>query len=232
MTYGMDIFRVFDALNYMPNLIVGIDAIGNAGGVIEAAISYSGDISNPDKKKYTLKYYTDLAKELVNAGTHILCIKDMAGLLKPEAARILISELRANHPHIPIHVHTHDTSGNGVASMLVCAESGADIVDVAVDSMSGMTSQPSMGAIVAALQRTKYDTKFNLSDISEYSAFWEQTRGLYGPFECTQTLKSGNADVYLNEIPGGQYTNLQFQTYSLGNFCTKYSPIVISSTNN
>lgn len=129
---------------------------------------------------------------------------------------MLVSAIRANHPNVPIHIHTHDTSGAGVASMLACAESGADIVDVAVDSMSGMTSQPSMGAIVASLQGSELDTKLNLSDISDYSAYWEQTRTLYGPFECATTMKSGNADVYMNEIPGGQYTNLQFQAYSLG----------------
>lgn len=128
----------------------------------------------------------------------------------------MITAIRDKHPDIPIHIHTHDTSGAGVASMLACADAGADIVDVAVDSMSGMTSQPSMGAVVASLQGTKLDTGFDLKDVSEYSAYWEQTRTLYAPFECTTTMKSGNADVYLNEIPGGQYTNLQFQAYSLG----------------
>lgn len=129
---------------------------------------------------------------------------------------MLVSAIRANHPNVPIHIHTHDTSGAGVASMLACANAGADVVDVAIDSMSGMTSQPSMGAIVASLQGTDLDTGFNLKDLSEYSAYWEQTRTLYGPFECATTMKSGNADVYMNEIPGGQYTNLQFQAYSLG----------------
>lgn len=130
--------------------------------------------------------------------------------------RLLVSAIRARHPNVPIHIHTHDTSGNGVASMLACAEAGADVVDVAVDSMSGMTSQPSMGAIVAALQDSDLDTGFDLRNISDYSAYWEQTRTLYGPFECATTMKSGNADVYMNEIPGGQYTNLQFQAFSLG----------------
>ncbi|XP_035732054.1 pyruvate carboxylase, mitochondrial-like isoform X1 [Vespa mandarinia] len=213
---GIDVFRVFDSLNYMPNLIIGMDAVGKAGGIIEAAISYTGDVSNPERKKYDLKYYTDLANELVKAGTHVLAIKDMAGLLKPKAATILIDAIRQKNPDVPIHIHTHDTAGVGVASMLACVESGADVVDVAVDSMSGMTSQPSMGAIVASLQGTPNDTNLELNDVSEYSAYWEQTRTLYAPFECTTTMKSGNADVYLNEIPGGQYTNLQFQTYSLG----------------
>ncbi|CAL1680741.1 unnamed protein product [Lasius platythorax] len=213
---GMDIFRVFDSLNYLPNLIVGMEAAGNAGGIVEAAISYTGDVSDPNRTKYNLKYYVDLADELVKAGTHVLAIKDMAGLLKPRAAEILIDAIRQKHPDVPLHIHTHDTAGAGVASMLACAKSGADVVDVAVDSMSGMTSQPSMGAIVASLQGTDIDTKLDLSNVSEYSAYWEQTRTLYAPFECTTTMKSGNADVYLNEIPGGQYTNLQFQAYSLG----------------
>ncbi|XP_023954157.1 pyruvate carboxylase, mitochondrial isoform X4 [Bicyclus anynana] len=213
---GMDVFRVFDSLNYLPNLILGMDAAGKAGGVVEAAISYTGDVSDPSKKKYDLKYYLNLADELVKAGTHVLAIKDMAGLLKPQAAKLLITAIRDKHPSVPIHVHTHDTSGAGVASMLACAEAGADVVDVAVDSMSGMTSQPSMGALVASLQGTPLDTGIPLQTVSEYSAYWEQARTLYGPFECTATMKSGNADVYLNEIPGGQYTNLQFQAFSLG----------------
>ncbi|XP_063364883.1 pyruvate carboxylase, mitochondrial [Cydia amplana] len=213
---GMDIFRVFDSLNYLPNLILGMDAAGKAGGVVEAAISYTGDVSDPNKKKYDLKYYLNLADELVKAGTHVLCIKDMAGLLKPQAAKLLISAIRDKHPDVPIHVHTHDTSGAGVAAMLACAQAGADVVDAAADSMSGMTSQPSMGALVACLMGTDQDTKIPLQKVSEYSAYWEQARTLYGPFECTATMKSGNADVYLNEIPGGQYTNLQFQAFSLG----------------
>jgi len=213
---GMDVFRVFDSLNYLPNLQVGMEAVGNAGGVVEAAISYTGDISDSTKTKYTLAYYTKLADDLLRAGAHVLCIKDMAGLLKPRAATMLVDAIRQKHPHIPIHIHTHDTSGAGVASMINCALAGADVVDLAVDSMSGMTSQPSMGAFVASMQGSDLDTGFNLENISKYSSYWEQTRTLYGPFECTKTMRSGNADVYLHEIPGGQYTNLQFQAYSLG----------------
>lgn len=213
---GMDIFRVFDSLNYVPNMILGMDAAGKAGGVIEAAISYTGDVSDPEKKKYSLKYYLDLADELVKAGTHILGIKDMAGLLKPQAARLLVTALRDKYPDMPIHVHTHDTAGAGVAAMLAAAEAGADVVDVAVDSMSGMTSQPSMGAVVASLERTPLDTGVDLHRVNQYSAYWEQARQLYAPFECTVTMKSGNSDIYINEIPGGQYTNLQFQAFSLG----------------
>jgi len=140
----------------------------------------------------------------------------MAGLLKPRAATILVDAIRQKHPHIPIHIHTHDTSGAGVAAMLNCVAAGADVVDVAVDSMSGMTSQPSMGAFVASLQGSDLDTGLSLDTISKYSAYWEQTRTNYGPFECTKTMRSGNADVFNHEIPGGQYTNLQFQAYSLG----------------
>lgn len=147
-----------------------------------------------------------LSKELVNAGAHILAVKDMAGLLKPKAAKMLISALRDQHPDVPIHIYTHDTSGAGVASMLACAEAGADVIDVAVDSMSGITSQPSMGAVIALLQGTPLDTGISLRNVSEYSAYWEQARMLYAPFEYTSTMKSGNAYpyafVYQNEIPG------------------------------
>ncbi|CAF1472251.1 unnamed protein product [Didymodactylos carnosus] len=214
--YGIDIFRVFDSLNYLPNLKVGMEAVGKANGVIEAAICYTGDVSDPNRKKYDLNYYTKLVDELVKMGTHVLAIKDMAGLLKPRATTLLVDSIRQKHPDLPIHIHTHDTAGTGVANYLAAFEAGADVVDVAVDSMSGMTSQPTMGGLVAALQNTKHDTGVDLLKVNEYSAFWEQTRLLYAPFECTATMKSGNADVYVNEIPGGQYTNLQFQAFSLG----------------
>uniref|UniRef100_H3CEK5 Pyruvate carboxylase n=1 Tax=Tetraodon nigroviridis TaxID=99883 RepID=H3CEK5_TETNG len=154
---GMDIFRVFDSLNYLPNMLLGMEAAGAAGGVVEAAISYTGDVSDPMRQKYSLEYYLKLAEELVRAGTHILCIKDMAGLLKPDA-RLLVNALRDRFPDVPIHVHTHDTAGAGVAAMLACAEAGRDVVDVAVDSMAGMTSQPSMGAMVACTKGTNLDT--------------------------------------------------------------------------
>ncbi|XP_027489193.1 pyruvate carboxylase, mitochondrial-like [Corapipo altera] len=154
----MDIFRVFDALNYVPNLLLGVEAAGNAGAVVEAALSYTGDVADPTRTKYSLQYYLGLARELVAAGTHVLCIKDMAGLLTPEAARLLVGALREQHPEVPLHVHTHDTAGAGVASMLAAAQAGADAVDVAVDAMSGMTSQPSMGALVACTRGTPLDT--------------------------------------------------------------------------
>lgn len=155
---GMDVFRVFDSLNYLPNLLLGMEAVGNAGGVVEAAISYTGDVADPSRTKYSLQYYMGLAEELVRAGTHILCIKDMAGLLKPTACTMLVSSLRDRFPDLPLHIHTHDTSGAGVAAMLACAQAGADVVDVAADAMSGMTSQPSMGALVACTQGTPLET--------------------------------------------------------------------------
>ncbi|XP_078063759.1 pyruvate carboxylase, mitochondrial-like, partial [Mustelus asterias] len=140
----------------------------------------------------------------------------MAGLLKPNSATLLIGALRDRFPDIPLHVHTHDTAGAGVASMLAAAEAGADVVDVAADSMSGMTSQPSMGAIVACSKGTNLDTGIELQNVYDYNEYWEMTRQLYAPFDCTATMKSGNADVYENEIPGGQYTNLHFQAHSMG----------------
>lgn len=214
--HGMDVFRVFDSLNYVPNLLLGMDAVNKAGGIVEAAISYTGDVSDPSKTKYNLKYYCDLADNLIKNGTHILAIKDMAGLLKPKAVTMLIDSIRQKHPDIPIHLHTHDTAGTGVANYMAAVKAGCDVIDVAVDSMSGMTSQPSMGAVVASLLNTEHKTGIDLNSVFEYSAYWEQTRLLYAPFECTTTMKSGNADVYVNEIPGGQYTNLQFQAFSLG----------------
>ncbi|XP_041567923.2 pyruvate carboxylase, mitochondrial [Taeniopygia guttata] len=213
---GMDIFRVFDALNYVPNLLLGVEAAGSAGAVVEAALSYTGDVADPTRTKYSLDYYLGLARELVAAGTHVLCIKDMAGLLTPAAARLLVGALREQHPEVPLHVHTHDTAGAGVASMLAAAQAGADVVDVAVDAMSGMTSQPSMGAVVACARGTPLDTGIDLERVFEYSEYWEAARGLYAAFDCTATMKSGNADVYENEIPGGQYTNLHFQAHAMG----------------
>lgn len=211
---GIDVFRVFDCLNYIENLKLGMDAVGVAGGIIEAAICYTGDISDPSRTKYSLQYYMDLAGELVELGTHVLAIKDMAGLLKPKAAFMLVSALRKAYPDLPIHVHTHDTAAAGVASMLACAEAGADAVDGALASMAGMTSQPSIGAIVAALEGTPRATGLDLEAMQSISTYWEEARQLYAPFESG--LKSGSADVYFHEMPGGQYTNLRFQSRQLG----------------
>ncbi|KAJ2416190.1 pyruvate carboxylase [Coemansia sp. RSA 2530] len=214
-SHGVDVFRVFDSLNYVENLKLGIDAVRQANGVIEATICYTGDVSNPSKHpKYTLEYYLDLVDELVALNIHILGIKDMAGLLKPHAARMLVGAIRARHPSLPIHVHTHDTAGAGVAAMIACAEAGADIIDLAIDSMSGVTSQPCMGAFVSALEGTEYDTGISSEAIQSLNAYWEQTRLLYACFD--PGVKASDTSVYQHEMPGGQYTNLLFQAQSLG----------------
>merc|ERR1712093_55923 len=211
---GLDIFRIFDSLNYIENMRLGIDAAKKAGGVVEAAICYTGDIADPNKTKYTLQYYLDFAEELVQCGIHILAIKDMAGLLKPEAATMLIGALRKKYPDIPIHVHSHDTAGISVSSMIACAAAGADIVDVAIDAMSGMTSQASMGAVCAALQQTGLGTGISHDAIQALNQYWTQTRILYAPFDAN--LKSSDSSVFDHEMPGGQLTNLMFQAQSLG----------------
>lgn len=211
--HGMDVFRVFDSLNYIENMRLGIDAVGAAGGIIEAAICYTGDVTDPHAR-YNLDYYLDFARQLVGLGTHVLAIKDMAGLLKPDAATLLVGALRKEFPEMPIHVHTHDTAGTGVASMIAAGRAGADAVDVAFDAMSGMTSQPSMGAVVESLRGTELDTGIDMQQLTAINQYWEECRGVYAPFESGQ--KSGSSDVYLNEIPGGQYTNLMFQSQQLG----------------
>ncbi len=211
---GIDVFRIFDCLNYIENLKLGIDAVGEAGGIIEASVCYTGDVSNAKRTKYSLQYYVDVAGQLVDAGTHVLAIKDMAGLLKPKASTMLVGALRQAFPDTPIHVHTHDTAAAGVASMLACAEAGADVVDVALEAMAGLTSQPALGAVVAALEGTPLDTQIDLGELQVLSDYWEEARRMYAPFESG--LKSGSADVYLHEMPGGQYTNLQFQARQLG----------------
>lgn len=211
---GMDVFRVFDSVNYLENMRLGIDAVGTAGGVVEAAVCYTGDVSNPDKGQYNLEYYLNFVRQLNDLGIHVLAIKDMAGLLKPEAATLLVGSIRQEFPDLPIHVHTHDTAGTGVASMIACAKAGADAVDAATDAMSGTTAQPSMGAIVASLAGTDLDTGLHLDQIQAVNEYWEECRGLYAPFESGQ--KTGSSDVYEHEMPGGQYTNLLFQSSQLG----------------
>ncbi len=212
--HGVDVFRIFDSLNYVENLKLGIDAVGEAGGVIEASLCYTGDVSDPRRTKYTLQYYVDLAGQLVDLGIHVLAIKDMAGLLKPRAAGMLVSALRRAFPQVPIHVHTHDTAGTGVASMLAAAEADADVVDLALPAMAGLTSQPTMAAVVEALRGTPRDTSIEPEAIQQLNAYWEAARGYYAPFETGLT---GYApDLYEHEIPGGQYTNLRFQAQALG----------------
>jgi pyruvate carboxylase len=213
-TSGVDVFRVFDSLNYLDNLKLGVDAAGEAGGFVEGAMSYTGNVADASKGKYNLEYYMKLADDLVGMGVHSLAIKDMAGLLTPKAATLLVGALREQHPDMPIHVHTHDTAGSGVASMLAAAAAGADVVDAAIDAMSGMTSQPSLGAIVANLKGTDLDTGIDMASLPELNSYWENVRSLYAPFESGQL--SGSSDVYQHEIPGGQYTNLLFQSKQLG----------------
>ncbi|EPS35794.1 hypothetical protein H072_10766 [Dactylellina haptotyla CBS 200.50] len=210
---GVDIFRVFDALNDVDQLEVGIKAVKKAGGVVEAAICYSGDMLNPTKK-YNLEYYLELAEKVVKLGTHILGIKDMAGCLRPRAATLLIGALREKYPDLPIHVHTHDSAGTGVASMAACAAAGADAVDTATDSLSGMTSQPSVGAVLAALEGTDMDPGLDINQVREIDSYWAQLRLMYSCFEAG--LTGPDPEVYVHEIPGGQLTNLIFQASQLG----------------
>ena len=209
---GVDIFRVFDALNDVDQLEVGVKAVRKAGGVVEAAMCYSGDMLNP-KKKYNLDYYMKLADKIVKMGTHVLAIKDMAGVLKPRAATLLVGSLRKKYPNLPIHIHTHDSAGTGVASMFACAQAGADVVDCATDSMSGMTSQPSIGAVCASFEGT-IETGLDIHQLRAIDSYWAQLRLLYSPFEAG--LTGPDPEVYEHEIPGGQLTNLIFQASQLG----------------
>jgi pyruvate carboxylase len=210
---GIDIFRVFDSLNWVPGMEVSMDEVLRQGKLLEAAICYTGDILDPSRDKYTLRYYIDLAKELERRGAHMLAIKDMSGLLKPYAAKKLITELK-QEIGLPIHLHTHDTSGNQIAALLLAAEAGVDVVDTAVSSMSGLTSQPSMNTLVAALQGQERDTGFRLERLQQLSDYWEDVRARYTQFD--EGLRTPVTDIYRYEIPGGQYTNLQTQVASLG----------------
>jgi pyruvate carboxylase len=211
--HGVDIFRIFDSLNYLPNLKVAMETVQETHAVCEGAICYSGDILDPKRTKYSLKYYLKLAKELERMGAHILGIKDMAGLCKPYAARALVKALK-EEIGLPIHFHTHDTSGVAAASVLQASEAGVDIADLAVASMSGSTSQPCMNSIVAALKGTKRDTGLDLESLDEFSNYWELVRESYAPFDTSP--RSGSANVYVHEMPGGQYTNLKEQASSMG----------------
>ncbi|WP_286908553.1 pyruvate carboxylase [Clostridium sp. UBA1652] len=210
---GMDVFRIFDSLNWLKGMEVSIEEVLKTGKVAEAAICYTGDILNDEKSKYNLDYYIKLAKEIEKTGAHILGIKDMAALLKPHAAFKLVSALK-QEISIPIHLHTHDTTGNGVATVIMAAEAGVDIVDTAFNSMSGLTSQPALNSVVAALKNTRRDTGTNLKGIQLVSDYWEAVRPVYQAFESD--LKSGSAEIYKYEIPGGQYSNLKPQVESFG----------------
>ena len=210
---GVDVFRVFDSMNWFPSMKLAIETVVAQNKVCEAAICYTGDILDERRAKYSLKYYVSLAKELKSAGTHILGLKDMAGLLKPAAAKILVKALK-EETGLPIHFHTHDTSGLGTASILAAADVGVDIVDCAMDAFSGNTSQPPLGSIVAALQHTERDTGLDFAAIRQISDYWESKRQLYKGFEAG--LQSPNSEVFQHEMPGGQFTNLKAQAHSIG----------------
>jgi pyruvate carboxylase len=210
---GMDIFRVFDSLNYLPNLKVAMEAVNQTHAICEGAICYTGNILDPGRAKYSLKYYLKLAKELGKMGAHFLAIKDMAGLCRPAAAAILVKTLK-EEIGVPVHFHTHDTSGIAAASVLSAAEAGVDVADLASASMSGSTSQPNLNSVVAALQFTKRDTGLDLDALNEIADYWEEVRGFYAPFDTAP--RAGSAEVYMHEMPGGQFTNLKEQAASMG----------------
>ncbi|MDE0985080.1 MAG: pyruvate carboxylase [Yoonia sp.] len=210
---GVDVFRVFDSLNWVENMRVAMDAVGKSGKVIEGTICYTGDLLDPDRSKYDLKYYVGMAKELEAAGAHVLGLKDMAGLLKPAAGRVLVTALK-EETGLPIHFHTHDTSGAAIATVLAVSDAGVDVVDAAMDALSGNTSQPTLGSIVEALKGTDRDTGLNVTAIREISNYFEQVRAHYTAFESG--LQAPASEVYLHEMPGGQFTNLKSQARSLG----------------
>jgi pyruvate carboxylase len=210
---GVDVFRVFDSLNWVENMRVAMDAVIDTGKICEGTICYTGDILNPDRAKYDLKYYVTMAKQLEAAGAHLLGLKDMAGLLKPAAARVLVKALK-EEVGLPIHFHTHDTSGLAGASILAAAEAGVDAVDAAMDAFSGGTSQPCLGSIVEALARSDRDTGLDIGTIRRVSSYWGRVRHQYAAFESG--LEAPASEVYLHEMPGGQFTNLQAQARSLG----------------
>ncbi|WP_374015329.1 pyruvate carboxylase [Phaeobacter sp. A36a-5a] len=210
---GVDVFRVFDSLNWVENMRVAMDAVVESGKICEGTICYTGDILDPNRAKYDLKYYVGMAKELEAAGAHILGLKDMAGLLKPAAARQLVKALK-EEVGLPVHFHTHDTSGVAGATILAAADAGVDAVDAAMDAFSGGTSQPCLGSIVEALRNTDRDTGLDIAKIREISDYWEQVRMQYAAFKSG--LQAPASEVYLHEMPGGQFTNLKAQARSLG----------------
>ncbi len=210
---GVDVFRVFDSLNWVENMRVAMDAVLESGKLCEGTICYTGDILDPSRSKYDLKYYVNMGKELQAAGAHVLGLKDMAGLLKPAAATVLIKALK-EEVGLPIHFHTHDTSGIAAATILAAAAAGVDAADAAMDAFSGGTSQPCLGSIVAALKNTDRDTGLDLPAIREISNYWEGVRDQYSAFESG--IRAPASEVYLHEMPGGQFTNLKAQARSLG----------------
>ena len=210
---GIDVFRIFDSLNWIQGMEVALDETLNQGMIAEPCLCYTGDILDSSKTKYTLSYYVKMAKELEKRGAHILGIKDMSGLLKPTAASKLVGALK-QEIGIPVHLHTHDTSGNGVATVLMAAQAGVDIVDAAFNSMSGLTSQPALNSIVASLQHSDRDTGLDSDGLQKISEYWRDVRPVYKDFESE--LQTASAEIYKYEIPGGQYSNLQAQVESFG----------------
>jgi len=211
---GMDVFRIFDSLNYLPNLKVAMEAVNErTSSLCEAAVCFTGDFTDSSEEKYTLDYYVHLAKELEKMGAHILAIKDMAGLCHPVAASRLVKALR-NEVGIPIHFHTHDSSGIASASVLKAAEAGVDVVDLAISSLSGCTSQPNLNSVVHALRNAPRSTGLDLQALNKLSIYWEAVRQYYSPFDTSPPF--GSAEVFSHQMPGGQYTNLREQATSLG----------------
>ncbi len=210
---GVDLFRVFDSLNWVENMRVAMDAVIEEGGICEATICYTGDIFDPDRAKYSLKYYVEMAKELEAAGAHMLCIKDMAGICRPPAAKKLVETLK-QETSLPIHFHTHDTSGGALASILAASDAGVDIADTAMGPMSGLTSQPNLGTVAVALAGTDRDTGLDRQSLDAIAHYWDGARKHYAAFETE--MRSGTADVFHHEMPGGQYTNLRQQARATG----------------
>ncbi|MEI4260370.1 pyruvate carboxylase [Roseovarius sp. D0-M9] len=210
---GVDVFRVFDSLNWTENMRVAMDAVIESGKICEGSICYTGDILNPDRAKYDLKYYVGMARDLEAAGAHVLGLKDMAGLLKPAAARKLIGALK-EAVDLPIHFHTHDTAGIASATILAAADAGVDAVDCAMDALSGNTSQATLGSVVEALAHTERDTGIDIAAVREISDYWDTVRAQYAAFESS--MQAPSSEVYLHEMPGGQFTNLKEQARSMG----------------
>ncbi|MCM0625669.1 pyruvate carboxylase [Lysinibacillus sp. OL1_EC] len=210
---GIDVFRIFDSLNWIKGMEVAIDAVRQSGKIAEAAICYTGDILDDSRVKYSVQYYKDMAKELEAAGAHILAIKDMAGLLKPEAAYRLISELKET-TSLPIHLHTHDTSGNGIYLYAKAIEAGVDIIDTALGSMAGLTSQPSANSLYYAMKGGKREVRADIDALEKLSYYWEDVRKYYKDFESG--MISPHSEIYVHEMPGGQYSNLQQQAKAVG----------------
>ena len=212
-SHGIDVFRIFDSLNWVENMKMPIDEALKTGKIVEGTICYTGDITSPKETKYTLDYYVNMALELESLGCHSIAIKDMAALLKPRAAKELVTALK-KELHVPLHLHTHDSTGNGVSTVLMAAEAGVDIVDLAIESMSSMTSQPSMNAVVEALRGSKRDTGLDFEELDELSRYYGRIRKVYEQFESD--MRAPNAEIYKYEIPGGQYSNLLAQVTSMG----------------